>query len=360
MTKQLIDSSFNQSQADAFAEQLLDTLNKGALSLMISLGHRTGLFDTLVTLPPATSQEIAQKARLYERYVREWLNAMVVGRIINYIPENKTYHLPAEHATFLTDVNSPSNMASLAQFIPVMAQVEEQIVNCFYNGGGVPYAQYNRFHEVMAEDSNKNIVMALEDEILPLMPNLIERLHQGIEVLDVGCGQGKALNQMAELFPRSRFTGYDICRDVIATAIEGAQSRQLNNVQFLVKDAIEIDAPNQYDFITTFDAIHDQAHPVWVLKNIYRALRADGIYLMQEIRASTEVSGNLAHPVAPLLYTISCMHCTSVSLSVGGMGLGTMWGREKALELIKEAGFSQIELKQLPHNFVNDYYIICK
>ena len=360
MTNQLLNPTFNQSQADAFAEQLLDTLNKGALTLIISLGHRTGLFDIMATLPPATSQEIAKQARLHERYTREWLKAMVVGRIINYDSEGKTYYLHAEHAAFVTDVNSPDNMASLAQFIPVLAGVEEQIVNCFYHGGGVPYAQYSRFHEVMAEDSHKNVVIALEDQILPLIPGLIERLNKGIEVLDVGCGRGKALNQMASLFPCSRFTGYDICSDVIDKAIEEAESRQLSNVRFLVKDAVQIDEGDRYDLITTFDAVHDQAHPDWVLKNIYRALRPDGIYLMQEIQAATEVSDNFTHPVAPLLYTISCMHCMSVSLAAGGMGLGAMWGREKALELIEEAGFSQIELKQLPHDFVNDYYIIRK
>lgn len=360
MTNQLLDSSFNQSQADAFAEQLLNILNNGALSLMISLGHRTGLFDTLESFPPATSQQIAKIAGLHERYVREWLNAMVVGRIINYDSETKTYHLPAEHAAFLTDVTSPSNMASLAQFIPVLAQVEEQIIDCFYHGGGVPYAQYDRFHEVMAEDSSKNVVMVLEDQILPLIPNLVDLLERGIEVLDVGCGQGQAIIQLASLFPRSRFTGYDLCPEVIDKAIEEAESRQLSNVRFHVKDAAEIDELEQYDLITTFDAIHDQAHPDWVFKNIYRALRSDGVYLMQEIQAATEVSDNLAHPVAPLLYTISCMHCMTVSLASGGIGLGAMWGQEKALELIKEAGFSRIEVKQLPHDFVNDYYIIRK
>lgn len=360
MTNQLINQSFNQSQADAFAEQLLGILNNGALSLMISLGHRTGLFDALANFPPATSQEIAEKSGLQERYVREWLNAMVVGRIINYDSETKTYHLLAEHAAFLTRAADSNNMASLAQFIPVLAQVEEQIVDCFYHGGGVPYAQYNRFHEVMAEDSSKSIVMVLEDQILPLIPNLVHLLDRGIDVLDVGCGRGCALNQMAALFPQSRFTGYDLCPDVIAKAIEEAESRQLSNVHFHIKDAVKIDEVEQYDLITTFDAIHDQAHPDWVLKNIYRALRPDGVYLMQDIHAATEVSGNLAHPVAPLLYTISCMHCMTVSLAAGGLGLGAMWGQEKALELIEEAGFDQIEVKQLPHDFQNDYYIIRK
>jgi 2-polyprenyl-3-methyl-5-hydroxy-6-metoxy-1,4-benzoquinol methylase len=179
-------------------------------------------------------------------------------------------------------------------------------------------------------------------------------------VLDVGCGSGRALNKLAWLFPNSRFTGYDFSEEAIATATTEAQQQNLTNVQFEVKDTTRLDEVEKYDLVFTFDAVHDQARPDWVLRNIYNALRADGVYLMQDIHASTEVSGNLDHPVAPLLYTVSCMHCMTVSLAEGGLGLGTMWGQEKALELLKEAGFSQIEIKQLSHDFMNDYYIIKK
>lgn len=312
MTAQLLSQPFDQSKADAFAEKLLTIFNSGALSLMISIGHRTHLFNILATVPPSTSQQIADVANLHERYVREWLNTMVVGRIVNYSPDDKTYHLPAEHAALLTQAASPNNMAPIAQYIPGLASVEDQIVECFYKGGGVPYSEFHRFHEVMAEDSGQTIVAALEDYILPLVPGLLEALTQGIDVLDVGCGSGRALNKMARLFPNSRFTGYDLCENLIATATRKAQAQQLSNVQFHVKDTTWLDEIEQYDLIVTFDAVHDQARPDWVLRNIYNALRPDGVYLMQDIHASTEVSGNLDHPVAPLLYTTSCMHCMTV------------------------------------------------
>lgn len=225
----------------------------------------------------------------------------------------------------------------------------------------MPYSEFKRFHEVMAEDSGQTIVAALEDHILPLVPGLVDRLAEGIDVLDVGCGSGRALNKLARLFPASRFTGYDFSQEAIATATAEAQQQHLSNVQFQVKDAATLDAVEQYDLITTFDAVHDQARPDLVLRNIYNALRSEnGIYLMQDIRAASEVSGNLDHPVAPFLYTISCMHCMTVSLAAGGMGLGTMWGREKAWEMLKEAGFPHIEMKLLPHDIMNDYYILPK
>ncbi|MBF2047146.1 MAG: class I SAM-dependent methyltransferase [Elainella sp. C42_A2020_010] len=352
--------TLNSTKAEQFAERMLEILNSGALCLMISIGHRTELFDTLAKLPPSTSQQIADASGLNERYVREWLNAMVVGRFVDYDPTQRTYMLPPEHAAFLTRSAGADNIATYAQEIGVLAPVEDQIVECFHKGGGVPYSAFNRFHEVMAEDSGQTVVAALEDHILPLVPGLVDALIRGIDVLDVGCGSGRALNRLATLFPNSRFTGYDLCEDAIAVAMNAAQERKLTNVQFQVKDTTLLNEVERYDLITTFDAVHDQARPDTVLRNIYNALRPDGVYLMQDIHASTEVSGNLDHPLAPLLYTISCMHCMTVSLAAGGMGLGTMWGQEQALQLLRAAGFASIEIKQLPHDIMNDYYIVKK
>lgn len=351
---------FDSTKAEAFAARMLNTLNSGALVLMTSIGHRTELFDTLAELPPSTSQQIADAAGLNERYVREWLSAMVTGRFVDYDPIHKTYALPVEHAAFLTRTAAADNIASFAQFIPVLGLVEDQIIDCFYKGGGVPYSEFKRFHAVMAEESGQTTVTALFDHILPLIHGLTESLQQGIAVLDVGCGSGQAMNTLAQAFPNSQFTGYDFSAEAIATANAEAQLRKLSNVRFQVKDAALLDERDRYHFITTFDAIHDQAKPDVVLHNIYNALRSDGVYLMQDIHAASNVDGNLDHPAAPWLYTISCMHCMTVSLAYGGMGLGTMWGQEKALKMLGEAGFAQVEVRQLAHDLFNDYYIIRK
>lgn len=351
---------FDQTKADAFAEQMLSILNSGALALMTSIGHRTELFDTLAELPPATSQQIADAAGLNERYVREWLGAMVTGQFVQYNPADKTYHLPPEHAAFLTRSASPDNIAPFAQYIPLLGTVEDQIIDCFYKGGGVPYSEFKRFHEVMVEDSGQTVVSALEDHILPIIPGLVDALQRGIDVLDVGCGSGRAMNKLAQLFPNSRFKGYDLSEEAIANATFMAQQHKLHNVQFQAKDVSALDEVERYDLITTFDAVHDQAKPDVVLDNIYRALRLDGVYLMQDIHAATDVGGNLDHPAGPLMYTVSCMHCMTVSLAAGGMGLGAMWGQEKALQMLSQAGFTSVEIKRLAHDFQNDYYILRK
>ncbi len=352
--------SFDTIKAENFAGIMLDILNSRAIALMTSIGHRTGLFDAIAQLPPSTSQEIAEAAGLNERYVREWLGAMVTGRIIDYNPVNQTYRLPPEHAAFLTRGSSPDNIAVFAQYIPLLGSVEDQIVECFQKGGGVPYSKFKHFHQVMAEDSGQTVVAALTELVLPLVPGLSEALQQGIEVLDVGCGSGRALNKMATTFPNSRFRGYDISAEAIDKASSEALNLGLSNIQFEVKDAVTLNEVEQYDLITTFDAIHDQAQPDLVLKGIYNALRPDGIYFMQDIRAQSDVGGNLDHPAGPFLYTVSCMHCMTVSLAVGGMGLGAMWGEQKTLAMLSEAGFANVEIKQLDHDFQNNFYIVKK
>ncbi len=362
-TAQSITFQFNQDRAEAFADRLVNALNEGALCLMTSIGHRTGLFDAMAILPPSTSDAIAKQARLNERYVREWLGAMTTSGVVEHNQIDQTYHLPREHASFLTREATPENIAVFAQYIPLLGTVEDDVVQCFKEGGGVPYSSYPRFHEVMAEDSGQTVLSSLFEHIIPLVTGLQQKLEKGIRVLDVGCGRGRAINLMAEKFPNSQFVGMDLSIEAIVSAKHEAREKGLHNVQFIGKDLTDFDneaESDQFDLITTFDAVHDQAKPLAVLKGIYQSLKNDGVYLMQDIHGSSHVHNNKDHPIGPLLYTISCMHCMTVSLAQGGDGLGAMWGQEKARELLTEAGFTSIEIQQLEHDFQNDYYIIRK
>lgn len=346
-----------QAKAEAFAAKMLRIINDAALALMTSVGHRVGLFDAMRGLRPSTSEQIAGVARLNERYVREWLGAMVTGAVIEYDPVAGTYYLPPEHAAFLTRAASPNNLAVTSQFISILGGVEDQIVEHFRHGGGVPYSAYPRFHAVMAEESAQTVLSSLVDSILPLVEGIDGRLHAGADVLDVGCGSGRAMILLAETFPRSRFTGYDLSEEGIARARTEAAAKGLSNVRFEVRDAATLDGHEKYDLITAFDAIHDQAQPARVLECVAHSLRPDGTFLMQDIAGSSHVHRNLEHPTAPFGYTISCMHCMTVSLAQGGDGLGAMWGEEKAQEMLRASGFTHCELKKLPHDILNVYYV---
>ena len=204
---------FDTGKAEAFAGRLLSALNDGALCLMASIGHRTGLFDAMRDQPPQTSREIAARAGLNERYVREWLGAMVTSGVVSVDPQSVRYHLPPEHAAYLTRAAAADNLAVFAQYVPLLGSVEDDIVECFKNGGGVPYERFPRFHAVMAEDSGLSVLSSLESHILPLVPGLAEQLERGVRALDVGCGSGRILNRLAELFPKSRFVGMDLSKE---------------------------------------------------------------------------------------------------------------------------------------------------
>jgi 2-polyprenyl-3-methyl-5-hydroxy-6-metoxy-1,4-benzoquinol methylase len=354
-------ADLDQDVAEQFSERLVGILNTAGLALMISLGHRLGLFDVLGSLAHATSDEIAEKASLNERYVREWLAALVVGKIVEYDPEQNTYWLPPEHAVALCDSVGEEhfNFAGLTQVVPMLSLVEDRIVDCFRSGGGVPYSEFPRFQAIMAEYSDMMHRGSLVDATLPAT-GLVDQLSHGIDVLDVGCGRGIAIRLMAEAFPMSRFTGIDFSDEAISFANQCARQDGIENARFLVGDAASLGETDAYDFVTTFDAIHDQALPSKVLKRIHNALRPGGTYLMVEPRASSNLEENLDDMFALLNYTTSLMHCMTVSLAYGGEGLGAMWGEQRAIEYLGEAGFLGIEVKSMAHDFDNSYFLAKK
>jgi 2-polyprenyl-3-methyl-5-hydroxy-6-metoxy-1,4-benzoquinol methylase len=352
-----VETVYDQKKSDQFAEQMMGAMNSAALALMTSLGHRSGLFDAMRGRGGMTSAEVSTAAGLHARYVREWLDAMVTGRVVDYSPDGARYTLPDEHAAWLTRAAAPNNLAVTMQYFPQLGAVEDEILECFRAGGGVPYGSYRRFHEIMAEDSAQTVVPALFDHILPLAPGLTERLARGIDVLDVGCGRGVALMRMAREYPQSRFRGYDLSADAIGWARGETRRLGLTNLTFEARDLSDFTEPAAFDLVTAFDAIHDQAKPARVLAGIRGALREGGVFLMQDIAGSSHVHRNLDHPIGTLLYTVSCLHCMTVSLAQGGDGLGAMWGEERATEMLREAGFTAIETKRLPHDFMNTFFV---
>ena len=348
-------TQFDAAAAEAFQGRLVEVLNGSAVALMLSVSHRTGLFDAMAGMPPASSAEIARAAGLDERYVREWLAVMVTGGVAAYDPEQRTYRLPAAHAASLTRGAPLGNLAVYAQMTTMAAAVEPRLLRAFRTGEGIPYDAYPCFHQVMSEDSAQTVVAGIEDTIATLAPDLIDRLEAGIDVLDAGCGAGRAAIALARRFPRSRFAGWDLCQDAIDMARQAA--RGVGNVAFDQRDLSFMEEKGAFDLVTSFDAVHDQKDPGRLLAAIRRALRPGGVHLMQDIGGSARLENNLDFPFAPFLYAVSCVHCTPVSLAQGGEGLGTMWGWETAGAMLREAGFAEISRHVLPHDPMNVWFV---
>ena len=350
----------NREKSTAFMTHMTGIMNGGAMALMCSIGHKTGLFDTMAGMDPATSDQIAEAAGLQERYVREWLSALAAGGVVEHDAGTGTFVLPPEHSGLLTRAAGPLNLTTYCQYVSLLGQVEDDVVDAFKQGGGVPYDRYPQFQSIMAESSFQRLAKGLLTQVVPLIDGAHERLTEGIDVADVGCGSGRALVLLAAAYPASRFTGFDIAEEAIERGRSEAAEQGLYNVEFVVRDAAALQETDRYDLVFSFDAVHDQAHPDRMLAGIHTAMRPGGSYLCVEPKASSHLHENLSMAMAPMMYTISTMHCMTVSLAYGGEGLGTAWGEQLAIEKLTNTGFTDIRVTGTKEDRSNHYLIARK
>lgn len=202
---------------------------------------------------------------------------MTTARVVIYDASGDTYLLPPEHAAALTRAAGPANLARTMQVVALMATVEAQLIACFHDGSGVPYSAYEDFHRLMAEESEAFFDAALVDAVVPLVADLAERLAAGIDVADVGCGSGHAVNLLASAFPASRFVGYDFAAEGIETARSEAHAQRLTNAEFVLRDVAELRESERFDLVTAFDAIHDHPTPIKLVRTSASVDQGQGI-----------------------------------------------------------------------------------
>jgi len=353
-----------------FAKKMTDILNYGAINLAMAIGYKNKIFDILHGLnKPATAEKIAAASGLSLRYLKEWLGIMAAGGIVELSKTrdgDDAFFLPPEHAAFLARNGRADNLGVYTQEIPLLtSSAMDAVNNGFKTGEGISFSQYPEFQQFMGQLADAKHEQILVEKFLPSVENgnLVKRLKRGIRVCDLGCGHGVALNLMARAFPESMFTGIDNHKEAVAEARKKAQKQGLSNVFYKVADAALIegnrDFCQKFDYVCAFDAIHDQSHPLEALKGVFYMLAPGGLFSMIDIKASSELAGNLDHPMGPFLYTVSLMHCMPIGLNDNGAGLGMMWGRQKAEEMLRLAGFKQIEVLDMDYDGFNLHYL-CK
>lgn len=345
----------NSDAVKAFGTKLLGIYTGGVLTKLIDIGYQLGLFEGSQA-GPATSEELAERLNLKERYVREWLCAMATSGIYQYDPGTRRYDLPEEHAALLTG-NTAQNAAPTSRLINHFGTHLPKLTACFREGGGIPYSAYRPVFTQCMDDVWRRIFdQMLIPGFIDAVDGLTDRLREGIRVLDIGCGTGHAMNVLAREFPNSTFSGYDIAEDAIARAQAEAREMRLSNSSFDVVDVTDLPGGLNFDLVTAFDAVHDQKAPDAVLRSAKRALAPDGKFLMIEFKFSSRLEDNIANPFAPMFYGVSLMHCMPVSLAVGGKGLGAVWGEQTARHMLAEAGFKDVAVLDTPrpqnHMFV--------
>ena len=352
---------------ETFSETMIKILNYGALNLAMAIGYRTGLFDAMDRLDsPLTASSIAKKTGLNSRYIEEWLGIMVTGRIVEISKSSEgdnLFYLPKHRADLITRRAGASNLGVYTQEMPILTvSAMDSVISGFKTGAGITYDHYPTFQQFMSQLADAKHRRVLIDEFLPTIDEgrLVARLQAGIRVCDMGCAEGVAARLMAKAFPRSQFMGIDISEDAVAAARQRTRQEQIKNLAFMIQDAallqenIQLEA--SFDYVTAFDAIHDQNRPLEALRGIYYILAPEGRFSMVDIAAQSDLADNLDHPMGPFLYTVSLMHCMPVGLVDGGAGLGMMWGREKAEGMLKAAGFRNVQVQEMPNDPFNFHY----
>jgi 2-polyprenyl-3-methyl-5-hydroxy-6-metoxy-1,4-benzoquinol methylase len=355
----------------SFSEKMIDILNYGAINLAMAIGYRTGLFDVMDAFDsPQTIDKISEGAGLNSRYVKEWLGVMATAEIIELSQgenaENR-YFLPKNRGDLITRRAGNSNLGVYTQEIPLLTRCAmEAVIDGFNTGEGVPYDHYPKFQAFMSQLANAKHRQVLVNTFLPSVDNgrIIQQLESGIQVCDLGCSEGVAVILMAEAFPQSRFVEIDISSEAIDEARRQARQQKIENLDFWVQDAADLKSKREmkglFDYVTAFDAIHDQTRPLDVLRGVNHMLTPDGRFSMVDIAANSNLADNLAHPMGPFLYTVSLMHCMPVGLEGGGTGLGMMWGRQKAVEMLRDAQFQKVQVLEMPDDPFNLHFFCCK
>lgn len=315
------------------------------------IGDRVGLFKAMMNGGPMTVEEVAAKAGLNARYVREWLGAMAAARYVEYDPAKNTYLFGPEYAAALADEDSPFFIGSYFQMAQAAVTVAPKVAEAFKNGKGVTQAEYPvSFFEAAERNSRTRYLHKLLRKWIPAMPQVVEKLKAGGDAADVGCGGGRAAIMIAEAFPKSRIAGYDLHAESIERARRNAQNAGVaDRVSFEVADGGKL-PEGRFDLVTTFDVVHDAVDPAGLMSAIRRALKDDGTYLVQEVNVSEKIEDNI-RPMGKMVYSVSTLYCMTTSLAHGGAGIGTVMGEGKARELAAQAGFTRFTRLPIKDDF---------
>lgn len=334
------------NKARDFLGSFTKDLGAAMLGAMSYIGDRLGLFKVLADAGWVTSQELADRAKLNERYVREWLGAVTSAGYVEYDPKTKRYMLPPEHALVVARDDSPFFMGGFMQMVIPNVTMAPRLLDAFRTGKGVPQLEYPpETFEAMERASAGMYRHQLVRKWLPTMPQVVEALTAGASAADVGCGSGRAVIALAKAFPKSRVFGFDVHSGSVERARANAQAEGVTDrVTFEVRDGTAL-PERAFDFMSTFDVVHDSVDPVALLKSIGKALKPGGTYLMTEVNVSPNLEDNIG-PLGKMMYSTSTLYCMTVSLAHGGAGIGACMGEPKARELAQEAGFTHF--RRLP------------
>ncbi len=347
-------SSIDEQKLNAFVEHAFYDLSAGYMGVMMSLGHKLGLYRALAGAGPLRSTEVADRADCDPRYVREWLNSQVAGGYLNYRPDSERYEMTPEQRVVLAEEDSPYFMPHAWNVPASMWFDEDKTVATFRNGTGLSWAEHHARMSCGSAAFFRNGYRAnIVQNWLPALTGVVEKLEHGAKVVDVGCGHGHSTVFMAQAYPNSEFFGFDPHRESIGPARQHAVDAGVaDRVHFDIGTAVTI-PDRQYDLVCYFDSLHDMGDPVGAARRARSVLAKDGTVMLVEPYAGDKLQDNI-NPVGRLYYaasaTICCAHSKSEQV---GLALGAQAGEQRLNQVFVEAGFQGLRRAlETPFNLV--------
>ena len=353
-------SEINEEKLKEYAKLVFGALGGAMTSSMIYLGDRLGLYTALAEAGSVTSEELAGRTQLDERWIREWLYQQGAAGLLEHRGGGQ-FELTPEGRVLLADESHPAFGAGFFSHLPETLAAAERLPECFRTGLGLPY-------DALGPGGARGIERGvaawfralLVPALLPRIDGVVEQLTRGVLAADVGCGAGVALLEMAKAFPKSEFHGYDISTHALERAEANLAEAGVANARFHHADRDPLPEDGDFASIVTFDCLHDMAHPAEIMARIRRAIAPDGSWLIADIKAHETYDENVErNPMAEMMYGSSVLTCMSSALSEeGGLGLGTLGLHPKLVRrMTAEAGFTRFEQIDLRHP-VNAFYAV--
>lgn len=335
----------DKERSTRFMLKLVGDVGTALAAGLLFVGDHSGLFKAMAGAGPLSADALAGRAKVPARYVEEWLAVMAGAGYVEHDPAADTFALPDEHAVFLTDSSSEYYLGGLFQGLPGLLAVTPRLVSAFKAGKGISFADFGADLPGSLEAMNRAVYESrLVRSWLPAMPEVVARLQAGGRAVDVGCGTGVVPITLAKAFPAATVVGLDFDARSIDIARGYAREAGLETqVAFLAEPVEALPTEPGWDFVSTFDVIHDLPDPLGAMKRIRSALNEGGTYLMVEPKVAEQLEDNVQNPFARMLYGMSCLHCVPQSLAQGGPGLGACWGEGRARAMAHDAGFTSFD-----------------
>lgn len=344
----------DSSKLEAFVNRAVGDLASAYGGVMVSLGHKLGLYKSLAGAGPVSAGELAARSGCAERYVREWLNAQAAAGYVDYHPASATYELAPEQAMVLADEDSPVFVPPAWNVPASMWFDEDKALDAFRTGRGVAWGEHDpRMSCGVAAFYRNGYRASLVPQWLPALEGVVPKLEAGIAVADVGCGHGHSTVLMAKAFPSSRFHGFDAhAASIEAARRNAAEAGVSDRASFEPSGALNY-ADRQYGLICFFDCLHDLGDPEAAARHARETLAPDGTVMLVEPYAHDRTEENF-NVVGRLYYSASTTICCAHAVSEGGrMVLGAQAGEARLAAVFRKAGFTHFRrAAQTPFNLI--------